>query len=102
MEVSAHAETRELVHGSFAVVRRKPRMEKNCRETVLRLCGEMSISAVFEAVSGSMKCGYSKFHRCLEMLDTMRLVDVTHVRGKGGKKMVTLRYEPERVKEVCE
>ncbi len=48
-----------------------------------------------------MKCGYSKFHRCLEMLDTMGLVDVTHVCGKGGKKVVTLRYEPEMVREVC-
>ncbi len=49
-----------------------------------------------------MKCGYSKFHRCLEMLDTVRLVDVTHVQGKGGKKVVTLRYDVERVAEVCE
>ena len=60
----------------------------------------MSISAAFEAVRGSMKCGYSKFHRCLEILDAMRLVNVTHVRGKGGKKVVTLRYEPERVRGV--
>jgi len=27
---------------------------------------------------------------------------VTHVHGNGGKKVVTLRYEPERVAEVCE
>jgi len=53
----------------------------------------MSISAVFEGVRGSMKCGYSKFHRSLEMLDTMQLVDVTHVCGKwGGRSSKCLRF----------
>ena len=58
----------------------------------------MSTGAVFEAVRGSMKIGYSKFHQCLEMLDAMRLVGVTRVRGRGGTKVVTLRYEPEEVR----
>jgi len=47
----------------------------------------ISVGAVFKAVKGSMKIGYSKFHRCLEILDAMRLVDVRLMSGgrAGGR-----------------
>jgi len=104
-DVERAYEVSRFVHLRYAVAALKQDERRVLQ--VIAGCSEdddeegMSVSAVFKAVSGSMKCGYSKFHRCLEMLDTVRLVDVTHVREKGGRKVVTLRYEPERVREVC-
>jgi cell division control protein 6 len=56
----------------------------------------VSMSETYKAVKASIKIGYSTFYKSLKKFDTMRLVDVNYLQGRGRTRMITLRYEPDR------
>jgi cell division control protein 6 len=62
---------------------------------------DLTMKAVYDAIEKSMILGYSKFTRCVRKFDTMRILDVSYIPGRGRSRVISLRYEPRRVIEVC-
>ncbi|MCQ8894380.1 MAG: ORC1-type DNA replication protein [Methanolinea sp.] len=61
--------------------------------------GEMSAGAVYKVVKEETGLGYTRFYEIVRKLDAMRLVNLEYRDGKGRTRVITLRYNPER---VCE
>jgi cell division control protein 6 len=57
--------------------------------------------AVFESVTEAMGMSYTGFYEKLRKLDQMRLVELSHLNSGGRTREIALRYDPEKVKEVC-
>ncbi|HNR80768.1 MAG TPA: hypothetical protein PKG85_10970, partial [Mesotoga infera] len=60
-----------------------------------------STGAVFEAATENMKMSYTSFYDKLRKFDQMRLVELSHLAMNGRTREIALRWEPEKVKEVC-
>ena len=61
---------------------------------------EMAAGTVHEAVkASSMKLGYTRFYEMVTKFDTMRLVNLHYREGRGRTRLITLRYDPDRVIE---
>ncbi len=61
---------------------------------------EMAAGKVHEAVkASSMKLGYTRFYEMVTKLDSMRLVNLHYREGRGRTRLITLRYDPDRVIE---
>jgi cell division control protein 6 len=43
--------------------------------------------------------GYTRFYEIIKKMDAMRLVNLQYRDGKGRTRVITLRYEPEKVLE---
>ena len=61
----------------------------------------LSTGAVFEAATENMKMSYTSFYDKLRKFDQMRLVELSHLAMNGRTREIALRWEPEKVKEVC-
>ncbi|MDG6249839.1 hypothetical protein [Methanocalculus sp.] len=61
----------------------------------------VSMSEAYDAARASARIGYSTFYKSVKKFDEMRLVDVNFLHGRGRTRMITLRYEAERVRAVC-
>ena len=46
-----------------------------------------------------MKLGYTRFYEMVTKLDSMRLVNLHYREGRGRTRLITLRYDPDRVIE---
>ena len=76
---------------------------------LLRRIAEMSQEQSGPLVSGTIygrveetpKVGYTVFSRQLRKLDSLRLVDLIRVQAGGRTSEVALRYEPEKVVQIC-
>ena len=56
---------------------------------------------VFRSAKERMQLSYSSFFDRLKKIDELRLIDVQH-RNEGGRtRDIVLRYEREKVREVC-
>ena len=64
--------------------------------------GPLVSGAIYGRVEETPKVGYTVFSRQLRKLDSLRLVDLIRVQAGGRTSEVALRYEPEKVREVCE
>ncbi|WP_292488798.1 ORC1-type DNA replication protein [Methanoculleus sp. 10] len=64
--------------------------------------GPLVSGAIYGRVEETPKVGYTIFSRQLRKLDSLRLVDLIRVQAGGRTSEVALRYEPEKVREVCE
>jgi cell division control protein 6 len=60
---------------------------------------EMNAGEVFKAVSGSVAIGYTRFYEVVKKLDALRLVNLHYREGRGRTRLISLRYEPEKVLE---
>ncbi|MBN1194670.1 MAG: ORC1-type DNA replication protein [Methanomicrobiaceae archaeon] len=60
---------------------------------------EMTGGDVFRTLKEQMKIGYTRFYEMVKKLDAMRLVNLHYRQGRGRTRLITLRYEPERVLE---
>jgi len=61
----------------------------------------LSTGAVYDAAAEKMAMSYSSFYERLRKFDQMRLIELSHVAGNGRTREIALRWEPEKVREVC-
>ncbi len=63
--------------------------------------GPLVSGAIYGRVEETPKVGYTAFSRQLRKLDSLRLVDLIRVQAGGRTSEVALRYEPEKVVQIC-
>lgn len=56
---------------------------------------------IYTEASGKPKVSYTAFFKRLRKLDALRLVNLIRVQAGGRTSEVVLRYEPERVVQIC-
>jgi len=77
--------------------------EKNLLRTiaVMSLAGEeMNAGEVHSRAKQEEKLGYTRFYEIVKKLDAMRLINLDYREGRGRTRVITLRYEPQRVLEL--
>lgn len=61
---------------------------------------DMAAGAVHEEVNeSSMKLGYTRYYEMVKKFDAMRLINLHYREGRGRTRLITLRYDPDRVIE---
>ena len=61
---------------------------------------DMAAGAVHEEVKeSSMKLGYTRYYEMVKKFDAMRLINLHYREGRGRTRLITLRYDPDRVIE---
>jgi cell division control protein 6 len=61
---------------------------------------EMAAGTVYKSAKESMTIGYTRFYEMIKKFDTMRLINLHYRQGRGRTRLITLRYDPERVIEL--
>ncbi|MDK2973857.1 MAG: archaeal cell division control protein 6 [Methanofollis sp.] len=77
--------------------------EKNLLGTIAEMSAggeEMNAGEVYKRVKQKEKLGYTRFYEIVKKLDAMRLINLDYREGKGRTRVITLRYEPQRVLEL--
>ena len=62
----------------------------------------LTSGAVYEIASEKMRLSYTGFYEKIRKFDQMRLVELSYLNNGGRTREIALRYDPEKVKEVCE
>lgn len=60
---------------------------------------EMNAGTVFTSVKEGLGIGYTRFYEILRKLDGMRIINLHYRDGKGRTRVISLRYEPARIRE---
>jgi archaeal cell division control protein 6 len=60
---------------------------------------EMSAGEVYRSAKEQMPLGYTKFYEIVKKFDAMRLLNLHYRQGRGRTRLISLRYNPERVLE---
>jgi cell division control protein 6 len=60
---------------------------------------EMNAGEVYKTISESVAIGYTRFYEVVKKLDALRLVNLHYREGKGRTRLISLRYEPQKVLE---
>jgi cell division control protein 6 len=60
---------------------------------------EMNAGEVYKTLSESVVIGYTRFYEVVKKLDALRLVNLHYREGKGRTRLISLRYEPQKVLE---
>jgi cell division control protein 6 len=79
--------------------------EKNLLGTIAAMSidgEEMNAGEVYNRVKKEKKLGYTRFHEIVKKLDAMRLINLDYREGRGRTRVITLRYEPQRVLELLD
>lgn len=70
---------------------------------IAEICGageaEMAAGEVYRSTKEMMKIGYTRFYEILKKLDAMRLINLQYRQGRGRTRLISLRYDPDRVIE---
>jgi cell division control protein 6 len=61
---------------------------------------EMNAGEVYNRAKEGMKLGYTRFYEIVKKLDAMRLINLDYRQGRGRTRVITLRYEPQRVLDL--
>jgi len=59
--------------------------------------GGMNAGEVYKTIKEAVPVGYTRFYEIIKKMDAMRLVNLQYREGKGRTRVITLRYEPEKV-----
>jgi cell division control protein 6 len=59
----------------------------------------MNAGDVFKTINESVEIGYTRFYEVIKKLDALRLVNLHYREGKGRTRLISLRYEPQKVLE---
>jgi cell division control protein 6 len=57
----------------------------------------MNAGEVYKTIKEEVPVGYTRFYEIVKKMDAMRLVNLQYREGKGRTRVITLRYEPEKV-----
>jgi cell division control protein 6 len=60
---------------------------------------EMSAGEVYRFAKEHMPLGYTKFYEIVKKFDAMRLLNLHYRQGRGRTRLISLRYDPDRVLE---
>ena len=60
---------------------------------------EMNAGEVYKTIAESVEIGYTRFYEVIKKLDALRLVNLHYREGKGRTRLISLRYEPQKVLE---
>ncbi len=63
--------------------------------------GPLVSGTIYTDGEGKPKVSYTAFFKRLQKLDALRLVDLIRVQAGGRTSEVVLRYEPEKVVQIC-
>jgi cell division control protein 6 len=58
---------------------------------------EMNAGEVYKAVKAAMPIGYTRFYEIVKKFDAMRLINLQYRDGKGRTRIISLRYDPEKI-----
>lgn len=58
---------------------------------------EMNAGEVYKMVKESVSIGYTRFYEVIKKLDALRLVNLHYREGRGRTRLISLRYDPEKV-----
>ncbi len=61
---------------------------------------EMTTGSLFKSAKKSMKIGYTRYYWMINKFDGMRLINLFYREGRGRSRIISLRYDPERVIEL--
>jgi cell division control protein 6 len=92
-------EISKYLHLRFTIRTLKPE-EKRLLEEIAVLSQkerEMTAGAVYTSAKEHMKIGYTRFYEIVKKFDAMRIVNLHYRQGRGRTRLITLRYDPERV-----
>jgi len=92
-------EVSKYLHLSFTVKTLKPEEREVLRRIAERAKGEQEMNAgeVYRSFGKDLAMGYTRFYEVVKKFDAMRLVDLEYRDGKGRTRVISLRYEPDRV-----
>ncbi|RXE56037.1 cell division control protein 6 [Methanoculleus taiwanensis] len=103
-DVMAAYEQAKHVHLAFTI-RSLSAGERRLLRRIAELSREqtepLTSGAVYAEVKGTLKIGYTAFFKRLCKLDSLRLVTLIRVQSGGRSSEIMLRYEAEKVVEVC-
>jgi len=57
----------------------------------------MSAGSVFEEFKKETKTGYTRYYEMVKKFDSMRLINLNYREGRGRTRVITLRYDPDRI-----
>jgi len=60
---------------------------------------EMTAGEVYKAIKEELTLGYTKFYEIVEKFDAMRIVNLHYRNGRGRTRLISLRYDPDRILE---
>jgi cell division control protein 6 len=60
---------------------------------------EMNAGDVYKTIAESVEIGYTRFYEVIKKLDALRLVNLHYREGKGRTRLISLRYDPQKVLE---
>lgn len=60
---------------------------------------EMNAGEVHKTISGSVEIGYTRFYEIIKKLDALRIINLHYREGKGRTRLISLRYDPQKVLE---
>jgi cell division control protein 6 len=94
-------EVSKFLHLSFTAKTLKPEEREVLRRIAERAKGEQEMNAgeVYRSFGKELEMGYTRFYEVVKKFDAMRLVDLEYRDGKGRTRVISLRYEPDRVLE---
>jgi cell division control protein 6 len=92
-------EVSKYLHLSFTAKTLKPEEREVLRRIAERAKGEKEMNAgeVYRSFGKDLVMGYTRFYEVVKKFDAMRLVDLEYRDGKGRTRVISLRYEPDRV-----
>lgn len=60
---------------------------------------EMNAGDVHKTISQSVEIGYTRFYEVIKKLDALRIINLHYREGKGRTRLISLRYDPQKVLE---
>ena len=60
---------------------------------------EMNAGDVHKTISQSVDIGYTRFYEVIKKLDALRIINLHYREGKGRTRVISLRYDPQKVLE---
>jgi len=60
---------------------------------------EMNAGDVHKTISESIGIGYTRFYEVIKKLDALRIINLHYREGKGRTRLISLRYDPQKVLE---
>jgi cell division control protein 6 len=89
----------KYLHLSYSVKSLKDEEKKVLRTLAgkSREEAEMNAGEVYKAVKAAMPIGYTRFYEIVKKFDAMRLINLQYRDGKGRTRIISLRYDPEKI-----
>lgn len=91
----------KYLHLSFTTKTLKDEERKILKALALASLNEKEMNAgdVHKTISQSVEIGYTRFYEVIKKLDALRIINLHYREGKGRTRLISLRYDPQKVLE---